>query len=153
MMIVPIILFVVSWLCKVSALLTVSTKLRQPTGQRQSNVRRQQKNQSDQSYSYMYYEKSLVSSNLNSKLLWFHSVRPNVQWSCLLEKENSRCYVAPFLIQMFVFHLTLNNKLLFFFKWSTMGKMEKKVFCTILVGFTFSYFVYRRRTKWLLLVL
>ena len=27
---------------------------------------------------FLYYEESLVSSNLNSKLLWFHSVRPNV---------------------------------------------------------------------------
>jgi hypothetical protein len=26
---------------------------------------------------FSYYEKSLVSSNLNSKLLWFHSVRPS----------------------------------------------------------------------------
>ena len=27
---------------------------------------------------FLYYEESLVSSNLNSKLLWFHSVRPNL---------------------------------------------------------------------------
>ena len=27
---------------------------------------------------FLYYEESLVSSNLNSKLLRFHSVRPNV---------------------------------------------------------------------------
>ena len=27
---------------------------------------------------FLYYEESLVSSNLNSKVLWFHSVRPNV---------------------------------------------------------------------------
>ena len=27
---------------------------------------------------FLYYEENLLSSNLNSKLLWFHSVRPNV---------------------------------------------------------------------------
>ena len=27
---------------------------------------------------FLYYEESLVSSNLNSKLLRFHNVRPNV---------------------------------------------------------------------------
>ena len=27
---------------------------------------------------FLYYEESLVSSNLNSRLLWFYSVRPNV---------------------------------------------------------------------------
>ena len=27
---------------------------------------------------FLYYEESLVSSNLNSKLFWFHCVRPNV---------------------------------------------------------------------------
>ena len=27
---------------------------------------------------FLYYEEYLVSSNLNSKLIWFHSVRPNV---------------------------------------------------------------------------
>ena len=27
---------------------------------------------------FLYYEESLVSSNLNSKLLWFDSVRPNL---------------------------------------------------------------------------
>ena len=26
---------------------------------------------------FLYYEESLVSSNLNWKLLWFHSVRPS----------------------------------------------------------------------------
>lgn len=35
-------------------------KLRQPTGQRQSNVRTQQKKLSGRSYSYIYYEESLV---------------------------------------------------------------------------------------------
>ena len=30
------------------------------------------------------YEESLVSSNLNSKLFWFHCVRPNIHtgWGC-----------------------------------------------------------------------
>ena len=27
---------------------------------------------------FLYYEESLVSSNVNSKVLWFHSVRPNL---------------------------------------------------------------------------
>ena len=44
-----------------------------------SNVRTQQKKfQLDQSYSYTYYEESLVSSNLNSNLLRFHCVHPNL---------------------------------------------------------------------------
>ena len=36
---------------------------------------------------FLHYEKSLVSSNLNSKLLWFHCVRPSVDsnFACLLE--------------------------------------------------------------------
>ena len=29
-------------------------------------------------FGQLYYEESLVSSNLNSKLVWFYSVRPNV---------------------------------------------------------------------------
>ena len=41
-------------------------KLRQPTGQRQSNVRTQQKN-SIGPILFLYYKESLVSSNLNSK--------------------------------------------------------------------------------------
>ena len=28
---------------------------------------------------FLRFEESLVSSNLSSKLLWFHSVRPNVK--------------------------------------------------------------------------
>ena len=27
---------------------------------------------------FLYYEENLVSSNLNSKLLWFYSVRPKI---------------------------------------------------------------------------
>ena len=48
---------VVSWLCK---------------------VRTQQKKMLMGPILFLYYEESLVSSNLNSKLLWFLSVRPNV---------------------------------------------------------------------------
>ena len=33
---------------------------------------------------FLYYKESLVSSNLNSKLLWFHSDRPNVHSTNLL---------------------------------------------------------------------
>ena len=67
----------------VSALLAGSAKLSQPTGQKLSNVRRQQKN-SIGPILFLYYKESLVSSNLNSKQLRFHCVRPNVygygQW-------------------------------------------------------------------------
>ena len=53
-------------------------KVRQPTGQRLSNVRVQQKKfQLGQSYSYIKKE-SLVSSNLNSKQLRFLGVRPTL---------------------------------------------------------------------------
>ena len=50
-------------------------KLRQPTGQRLSNVRMQQKKIN--LTLFLYYEESLVSSNLNSNQLRFHGVRPN----------------------------------------------------------------------------
>ena len=33
---------------------------------------------------FLYYKESLVSSNLNSKLLWFHSVRPIVHTYIIL---------------------------------------------------------------------
>ena len=65
------------WQCYVSALLAVSTKLRQPTRQRQSNVRTQQK-KINQANLILYYEENLVSSNLNSKLLRFHCAHPNL---------------------------------------------------------------------------
>ena len=39
----------------------------------------QQKFQLGQSYSYTYYEESLVSSNLNSKQVRFHGVRPRLR--------------------------------------------------------------------------
>ena len=45
--------------------------------QRQSNVRMQQK-KSIGPILFLYYEESLVSSNLNSKVLLIYSVRPNI---------------------------------------------------------------------------
>ena len=45
---------------------------------RDSNFRTQQKKISIGRILFLYYEKSLVSSNLNSKLFRFHCVRPNV---------------------------------------------------------------------------
>ena len=53
-------------------------KLRQPTGQRLSNVRTQQFFFSIGSILFLYYEESLVSSNLNSNLLWFNCAHPNI---------------------------------------------------------------------------
>jgi hypothetical protein len=52
--------------------------LSQPTGQKLSNFRMQQKKFSIGPILFLYYEESLVSSNLNSKQLRFHCVRPNV---------------------------------------------------------------------------
>ena len=52
-------------------------KLRQPTGQRQSNVRMQNFFLIGPIL-FWYYEESLVSSNLNSNLLRFHCAHPNV---------------------------------------------------------------------------
>ena len=52
-----------------------SAKLRQPLGQRLCNVRMQQKKIIGPVL-FSYYEESLVSSNLNSKLLKFYSIRP-----------------------------------------------------------------------------
>ena len=51
-------------------------KLRQPTGQRLSNVRGQQKEISIVPILFLCYEESLVSSNLNSKQLKFHGAHP-----------------------------------------------------------------------------
>ena len=55
-----------------------SVLLRQPTGQKLSNFRRQQKKISIGPILFLYYEESLVSSNLNSKQLRFHGAHPNV---------------------------------------------------------------------------
>ena len=57
------------------------SKLRQPTGQRLSNVRTQQTKISIGPILFLYYEESLVSSNLNSKQLRFQGAHPNVQSS------------------------------------------------------------------------
>ena len=53
-------------------------KLRQPRGQRLSNVRTRLTKISIVPILFLYHEESLVSSNLNSKQLRFHSVRPNL---------------------------------------------------------------------------
>ena len=53
-------------------------ELRQPTGQRLSNVRTQQTKISIEPILFLHYEESLVSSNLNSKQLWFHGAHPNL---------------------------------------------------------------------------
>ena len=41
---------------------------------------------------FLYYEESLVSSYLNSKLLWFHSVRPIVY---VWKGFGTRCFLFP----------------------------------------------------------
>ena len=53
-------------------------KLRQPTGQRLSNVRTPQTKISIGPILFSYYEESLVSSNLNSNLLRLHCAHPNI---------------------------------------------------------------------------
>ena len=58
---------------------TRKAKLRQPTGQRLSNIRKQQTKISIGPILFLYYEESLVSSNLNSKQLRFHGAHPNIQ--------------------------------------------------------------------------
>ena len=50
----------------------------QPTGQRQSNVRKEQNIVLIRPILFLHYEESLVSSNLNSNLLRFHCAHPNV---------------------------------------------------------------------------
>ena len=53
------------------------SKLRQPTWQRLSNIRRQQTQISIGPILILYYEESLVSPNLNSKQHRFHGARPS----------------------------------------------------------------------------
>ena len=65
------------------------SKLRQPTGQKLSNVRGEQK-KSIGPILFLYYEKSLVSSNLNSKQLRFHGAHPNVHTFSLAKKPRQR---------------------------------------------------------------
>ena len=62
-------------------------ELRQPTGQRLSNVRVQQRKISIGPILFLYYEESLVSSNLNSKQLRFHGAHPNVDTIMELKAE------------------------------------------------------------------
>ena len=64
-------------LCPDFSLLAVSAEMIQPTGQRLCNIRMQQFFLMGPIL-FLYYEESLVSSNLNSKLLWFHSAHPSV---------------------------------------------------------------------------
>ena len=54
------------------------SKLRELTGQRLSNVRKQQKIISIGPILFLCYEESLVSSNLNSKQLRFHGAHPSL---------------------------------------------------------------------------
>ena len=56
-------------------------KLRQPIGQRLSNVRTQQTQISIVPILFLYYEESLVSSNLNYKQLRFHGAHPTTHIS------------------------------------------------------------------------
>ena len=58
------------------------SKLRQPTGQRVSNVRMQQTKISIRPILFLYYQETLVPSNLNSKQLWFHGAHP-IYCTCL----------------------------------------------------------------------
>ena len=60
------------------------SKLRQPTGQRLSNVRTQQTKMSIVTILFLYHEESRVSSNLNSKLLSFLGAHPNVEINYVL---------------------------------------------------------------------
>ena len=62
-------------------------KLRQPTGQRLSNIRTQQTKISIGPILFLYYEERLVSSSLNSKQLRFHGVRPISTW-LVIAKSN-----------------------------------------------------------------
>ena len=61
-----------SWLSQFSI-----SKLRQPRGQRLSNVRTQQNKISIGPILFLYHEESILSSNLNSKELRFHGAHPS----------------------------------------------------------------------------
>ena len=60
------------------AQLKLKAKLRQPTGQRLSNIRTQQTKISIGPILFLYHEESLVSSHLNSKQLRFHGAHPSL---------------------------------------------------------------------------
>ena len=55
----------------------LKAKLREPTGQRLLQRQDATKNFSIEPILFLYYEESLVSSNLNSKQLRFHGAHPN----------------------------------------------------------------------------
>ena len=105
--------------------MAVSVLLSQPTGQRISNVRKQQKKISILPILFLCYEESLVSSNLNSKLLWFHSVGPNVTSSAVGVRSflkfhpNAFCEYVSFKGQLFSenifqdYSLTKSNEMCF----------------------------------------
>ena len=71
------------------------SKLRQPTGQRHSNVKMQQNIISIRIILFLYYYDSLVSSKSNSKLFRFHFVRPKLY--IVVHKYVSRLRVRIFL--------------------------------------------------------
>ena len=49
---------------------------------------------------FLYYEESLISSNLNSKQLRFHGVRPNIQ-------SKSRGYSKKTVNQLYIYSTVL----------------------------------------------
>ena len=63
------------------------SKLRQPTGQRLSNIRTQQTKISIGPILFLYYEESLVSSNSNSKQLRFHGAHQKIYKETKHEKR------------------------------------------------------------------
>ena len=82
---------------------------------RLSNVRMQHKTISILPILFLYYEESLVSSNLNSNILWFHCVRPKLDTPAL------HVYVGLTLIQesrVCRCTLYINNHKLCFLLWT-----------------------------------
>ena len=76
-----------------SALLAVSAKLSKPTGQKISKVREQQKR---------------FNSNLNSKQLRFHIVRPNLDTKCIFTLIGSKKTVVMYIVILFSVYGFLN---------------------------------------------
>ena len=72
-------------------------KLRQPKGQRLSNVRMQQTKISIGPILFLYYEECLVSSNLNSKELRFHGAHHGLQ----IDTYSVSVDLKPFLFSKF----------------------------------------------------
>ena len=71
------------------------SKPRQPTEQRLSNVRMQQIKISIRPFSFLYYEESLVSSNLNSKQLSSHCAHPNIHICICIQFNFERNIFGP----------------------------------------------------------